>query len=191
MRTTRRCMNLVCFWKRLTGTVPPLCRAMLVCLYCSNKISRGDPCSIMKRGEFGGMSLHPLCARLWYIDHPLVDSAPPPLMFYRPPPELKTFLDEFINGDFLRAHIDNTAGGGKTNSIVYMVSKIRERRQTVIVAMLGKEAKQEMFRRGLSTFEVNNFHAITDRAYKVLAMLVRHRCPWQCLHSLSLLCCVS
>ena len=85
----------------------------------------------------------------------------------RPPALLRDYLQAFIRLDFQRGHIDNTAGGGKSNSIVYAVSLIRAMDESVLVCMLGKEAKQEMLRRGLMAFEVNNYHSITDRAYKV------------------------
>jgi hypothetical protein len=142
-------------------------RRRVTCGYCVRIINYGDPCTMMKRGEFGGTSLHPSCARLWYLDHLSVGAGPPQLVFDAPPALLRDYLQAFIRLDFQRGHIDNTAGGGKSNSIVYAVSLIRAMDESVLVCMLGKEAKQEMLRRGLMAFEVNNYHSITDRAYKV------------------------
>ena len=129
----------------------------------------------MKRGQFAGKSLMPKCARQWYLDNPAGAAKTPPLLtFHVPESTTRAFITAFVDGDFDATTLEkglflnNTvAGGGKTNDIVYTISLADERNLSVLCTMFNVEAKAELLRRNVPVTKAKNFHAITDRAYKV------------------------
>ena len=170
-------------WRGLDAfpIIHSLCRSF-TCGYCKMPIFVGDSVTVIKRGEFENTSLHASvnqpCAKLWYQCNPH-STAPPPLRFQMPLPELRDFLKEFALSNSGSCVLDMTVGGGKTNAMIYSVSVIRELihavrypPNSVRVVCFNIEAKKELLRRGLAASEVGSFHSIMDRAYKVRSHVV-------------------
>ena len=57
-----------------------------------------------------------------------------------------------------------TAGGGKTNMLIYLCSVLRQTGVSFIVLVYNVAAKHELLSRGLQPHEVNNFHSFAYRA---------------------------
>ena len=58
------------------------------------------------------------------------------------------------------------AGAGKSNAILYVVSRLRELGFRFIVLVFSLAAKEELISRGLLVSEVSNFHAFVMQAYR-------------------------
>ena len=56
-----------------------------------------------------------------------------------------------------------TAGGGKTDFVAFLTSKCRDSCKPSLAVCLNTDARDEMYSRGLSTLEANNWHALEKR----------------------------
>ena len=157
----------------------------LDCKFCLQKIRKGDPITLPKRGEHAGNSLHVLCAKAYFQVNPQgLESKLPDLICIKPNEETCEYLIEWTDGKFPLGHIDKTAGGGKSNDHIYTVSLLRENNvlRSLIpapslsfrVLTFAVEAKKVLLRRGLTSNEIINYDSLTTRAYKtwVVAKLV-------------------
>ena len=121
---------------------------------------------MMSRGEHEEKALHHKCAAAWYAANPR-NAAPKgqALQYLAPPQDLQEFIKDFVAGAIPRAHLDATAGSGKSNTIVFTVDELRAIEASFIVLVFGTNAKRELRERGLSVQEVRNFHSFLFRAY--------------------------
>ena len=151
---------------------------VLTCPYCGLIILVGAPVTVMRRGIHAQKPLHASntspCAKSWYEANPLGAHALPEIIYQEPAAELKHFLQQYASGEILDAVLDMTAGGGKSNGIMYVMKLAREQiasgvlaKDDAMVICFNVEAKEELLRRGLVSSEIANFHSIMDHVYKV------------------------
>ena len=157
---------------------PDKCGGSAVCVLTSNVFTakktlkcRGclrptradiDLVTKMTSGSHAGNYLHLNCALMWHETHAGEAAVP----YKEPCEQIKEFALDFVSGKHAVARLQMTAGGGKTNMLVYLVHMLRERGISFIVLVYNVAAKEELLARGLVPQEVLNFHSFLYRAYR-------------------------
>ena len=152
----------------------------LVCDACGTTMRiTADVITKMTRGKYQGRYIHRACASMWYSLNPegCEGSAKQPLTFHHPPVDLANFLDAFSEGKLPLAHIDATAGSGKTNALIYVCNLLRAKGARFIVLVFNRAACNELASRGLTMEECMTFHAFLYKAYKswIMSRLIEYR----------------
>ena len=132
------------------------CPSLKDCVFDSNVFVAGKelPCRLclqptlvgeqlitkLSRGPHAGNYVHQWCARAWYEANPRTSADDTKrLRFHEPPTEMKAFAERFARGEIKQARLDMTAGAGKTNAIIFVVSLLRElKRLEVRPGALGR-----------------------------------------------------
>ena len=92
----------------------------LDCRACHTPVKAGESLiTCMKAGVYSGSYIHQDCARQWYLNNPETAKivGPPQLQYSMPNAAISEFARTFASGTVKLAHMDATAGSGKTNAL--------------------------------------------------------------------------
>ena len=122
----------------------------------------------LTRGRLAGSYVHRDCAVRWFKDNPRenTNDGMPVLKFHTPCEELVAFLERFVKGEGPLFNLSAVAGAGKSNCLIYVVTRLRELSLTFIILVFNVTAKEELIARGLLNTEVANFHSFLMKAYR-------------------------
>ena len=169
----------VCMRCKLEGHVLSACvlesnvfpaQRTLPCRLCNQTIfAKTTLVTKLTRGRLAGSFVHRDCAVRWFKDNPRetdTDGGMPVLKFHMPCEELVAFLERFVRGEGPLFNLSAVAGAGKSNCLIYVVTRLRELAITFIILVFNITAREELIARGLLNSEVANFHSFLMKAYR-------------------------